>query len=188
MGLSSSRFRVFALTLSALRLLNSRAHSKTLIKPMCFHQFHKHAFATSSDVFTWFCEVHKCMLEAGSRPNSKNNYKTNAFVIIFTKTPPQHQTICLHNVCYFQDACSKGVIVGVWGPLAVHTTPLGHDFYPWFAPKCPNETPTVHVTLLSQNHGALKPTKANATNKSKRISQDLSALIPGPAECAKRLK
>ena len=31
-------------------------------------------------------------------------------------------------------------------------------------------------------------TKANATNKSKRISQDLSALLPGPAECAKRLK
>ena len=39
MGLSGTRFRVFALTLSALRLLNSRAHSKTLTKPMYFNQF-----------------------------------------------------------------------------------------------------------------------------------------------------
>ena len=125
MGLSSSRFRVFALTLSALRLLNSRAHSKTLIKPMYFHQFHKHAFATSSDVFTWFCEVHKCMLEAGSRRNSKNNYKTNVFVIIVTKTPPQHQTICLHNFAIFKMHARRGWSWASGAPLPFTQPPSG---------------------------------------------------------------
>ena len=62
--------RVFAVPLTALRLLNSRAHQKTFMKPEYFHEFQKHAFATSSD--TWLSEVHKCMLEAGSRAHSTN--------------------------------------------------------------------------------------------------------------------
>ena len=131
-GFVGLKVRVFAVTLTALRLLNSRAHLKTVMKPVYFHKLQKHAFATSSDVFTWLSEVHKCMLEAGSRVHQTNNYKTNVFIIMSTNTPPQHQAICLHNVCNFQDACSKGVIVGA---LRGHLGRLGHPCRSYIPPR-----------------------------------------------------